>query len=1228
MLTTIAAAHRAFAREFRRHDPVLLARSFAGLLLDPELQRNNLRIEALVHLAMAWGRGTAAPTVSEIRQAFTAMDKGPCGYLEDPPEDLFVELIRTPFGQFRVLAGSWESAGYYVQRIVDVVEMLPDGPGYREIAEACTALLKLSDAICDRAGLHRYRIGGEAYRAGLTVDLAIRGRKAADHLRFSIADLDALGIDPAVLEPFVHTQPTSELLFGDFGRTALERHPLVRTEGGLVVMMPTAISVALRFFVIETLQAAGHGEALAGALAQAHLGSFERNRVLGGQRLKGLPFQKVEGALIGSAVREVEPGRVMQTILVIDDLAGFSETGLTEPTPNADSVLEAINQHRREGMSQGSDRPGFREGLVLVVLGGVGRAAVVGFEALEDSRWDIRIISAPDIDTLDSLDRVSALTLFRVSRAETLIEAMGAELHNINGFLNLVGWMRQLDGHLIPHGSMDDGLLDGDAALLIWVDQTAIRTLREEAARTWDRHLQLDIDRNWIPVQRSPPSLFLEDQTKPHYFSETFPPRGIFLTSKRAWWCTSETRPGTSARMAYERWRVVDLWLSRAAPILDRAFQDLAPGPIEWVAAFQAELTDRSGEQAPMPLEEARGLVEASAERARNRITTTCRPEWERGHAQEENIAERALVDGLVRAVALLADAALSDAARETIVASIVVSPQARQQHGFRSASYRDMVQASLPNPVIIEREDDATARLGLGWKVRERATGPWVEGKAECVGFLNALVTRLEDDLLLEIRKFNRKALLDALLLNHEAAARDLSQWNITSASVIALHDDQDAAYEAIMEWSARLNAITLTTRILLEIAVCEGLASAGHEPGELDLCRMMTLAAMIFHFGGDSDAIRWDVMEPKLRITPFGDVHANHEFSDTVVVPFSKMNAATRLRAAVADYAVNVREPTEQSSGERPADDFDAALEEAFEAPTVSIPILVEQVEQIGLQRGQPTIKINRSELVKLMVSAGARRAPELLEKLTLAPRESWRITPPRFEPKDRHPWRFRRQLSVLRRPILALDDGADPELLISPGLLREALDYTVANYRNGSFPEQQLGPLMRSWKARTDGRHGDFARDVGAALQAVGWTVEIDVPLTKVAGQKLDRDYGDFDVLAFHAQSSRVLLIECKDLQFRKTFGEVAEQLSDYRGEERRGKRDKLRRHLDRLDVMSRHLDRLQGYVRLRTTPVIEGHLVFRNPVPMTFALDRIRDRTSVLTMSDLDQIAPPI
>jgi len=70
----IAEAHPDVVEDIRGLDPVLTAAAFGCLLSMPELQANCFRIQALVHLALAFGEGTGAPTKELIAEQSSVWD--------------------------------------------------------------------------------------------------------------------------------------------------------------------------------------------------------------------------------------------------------------------------------------------------------------------------------------------------------------------------------------------------------------------------------------------------------------------------------------------------------------------------------------------------------------------------------------------------------------------------------------------------------------------------------------------------------------------------------------------------------------------------------------------------------------------------------------------------------------------------------------------------------------------------------------------------------------------------------------------------------------------------------------------------------------------------------------------------------------------------------------------------------------------------------------------------
>jgi hypothetical protein len=289
--------------------------------------------------------------------------------------------------------------------------------------------------------------------------------------------------------------------------------------------------------------------------------------------------------------------------------------------------------------------------------------------------------------------------------------------------------------------------------------------------------------------------------------------------------------------------------------------------------------------------------------------------------------------------------------------------------------------------------------------------------------------------------------------------------------------------------------------------------------------------------------------------------------------------------------------------------------------------IRFFVDYVEDLGIKQDELVLTLQRSKL--LMPALGGKtlspeKAQALVNALTLPTRPNWQDVPNGYDEKDRQPWRYRRRLSVLRKPLVQIDNASDPTIMVAPGLLRDGLIYAIGNYHRGDFPQWQLKPKMRSWRGKATGKREEFNAKVAERLKELGWLARPNVNMSAILGSAF-KPYGDIDVLAWKAASDRVLLMECKDLKFSKTLGEISEQLGDFRGELRAdGKPDDLLRHLNRVDAIQAHPSELIRYIGLNLTSAPEGHVVFKNPVPMQFVWERLKPRVGLHLFDTLDQL----
>jgi hypothetical protein len=1215
------------ARTLRSINPVKAAATIGGLLLKKRLQPNCVRLETLVHACVALGGGTRAPMSAVLVQGYAEVG-AVIGYMEDPPEDVFVGNIASKRGNYRVLEGIWETGTFYLQRIVNLADNLPADQNFAWIANAIHALLRLSEVCCERAGLSRNDLGSQAGEAVLPSDLANSSANLRQALRVNLNDLGKIGIEISDLDPFIFDPSArKELLNQSITNSTLEAHPVLVDGNELYLALPTAVSAAIRRFFIRIL---GSGENRPVLLRQL---AGEYSKVLGESplvRARGaqFPFSRQPWGTVCCFSQQVDQGRFLNVMFILDPLDGFEDDGLSGMYLGSDRLTEELRKVSHAMQTGAEQEAGFKSGITLVVMCGVGRGVAVEMPVEKRPRWDEEFLSAADFCTLGRFKGMEVLDFWRVLDMRSRLKTMNVQLHTINGFLNLYAWVDSLDGHLVPHAEIPEDFVSG-RHLSLSITQNALLDLRHKAATDWDPHVAQFVDGRWLLIMKEGASYFEEDHKQPLYghlpSERDGHPLGATSTAQRTWWYELGASSSGEDTGTYDRWKMVGTWLPLAVGCLERVFgKAIGPGPVLWRCVFEApeeslrpEKNDGTGDLSTS--------IAICVDHQKRTIELTIGPGFDKAIFHPINIAERALVRSLVCGVAELAGS--SQVPIDELVAEIVPSDSARHAHRFYAQDFRDHIQSlGHEEPIKLERLDAAAERLGIGWKARSPRDGGKIIGKEECQQFLNTLVGVLENDLCAELRQFDRTALLRMLLNNHEAAAASRDRWHRTSASILALRRDKQAAMQSMLKHEQRLNAIFQSSRNLMEIALCESPIVGGLVPGELDLTRLLARANELFHTGGWSDLIYWDCLEPTLIVRPLGDVHAKHDFMENVLDAFGNAAGEYRYTASAASYAKNLRqvEPMPDST-EKIDSRFLHAWRDDFGVDIGSFRRFLDAVEDLAIDRQLAVMTLRRSELIALGEDSEA--GTKIVDFFTLRPREAWKILPEGFDHKDIATWRFRRRLSALRRPLFQLTLDADPKIIFAPGLLREGLASTIQNYYSASYPDRHLNSAMRRYAGYARQRDGAaFNREVAARMSELGWQIESEILVTKILGQSFERNYGDVDVLAWDCAKGRILVLECKDLQFRKTYGEIAEQLADYRGvSSSNGKdRDSLRRHLDRVEILRGHSAQLGKFVGMDGGYTIESVVVFRDPVPMQFASGPIRDHAKVLIFQNLSSL----
>jgi hypothetical protein len=372
-------------------DAIETATLFSALLTKRELQANCLRLEVAVHLALAYCTGRGKPSEDFASKVFDDLGRGACGRSEDPAEDVFVGLVHTPNGNFRVLEGIREGTNFYLQVVLNVMYDLPDEHHYNRLRQAVEGLLRLSDAIAERAELIEHSLGKEFPLNDLPNALADELHALCSLVCFSHDELESLRIDQSLLTDFAfRLAEAANLREQSIGHTDLERYPIALKADSICVLLPSAISTAITRCVIETTVKSSV-VSFEHALVKEFSRLFSTIPVLGEGPLPHLPFRRLKGGFVASTIKQIDSGRYLQLVFHIDDLLGFQEAGLSGFNSEPRHLSLAIQTLVDIAASNAVTRPGFRDGLTLLVNCGYGRGFATSIRTLPE-RWRLVLL--------------------------------------------------------------------------------------------------------------------------------------------------------------------------------------------------------------------------------------------------------------------------------------------------------------------------------------------------------------------------------------------------------------------------------------------------------------------------------------------------------------------------------------------------------------------------------------------------------------------------------------------------------------------------------------------------------------------------------------------------------------------------------------------------------------------------------------------------------------------
>ena len=1210
----IAQENAELVRDLKKYDPVGVVPLLAGLLTVPDYQSNCIRLEILVALAVTYCRGRKKAHIEQAKKWFHLIGTSQCIHGEAPAEDVFVSLVQDDRRDYRLLEGVWEGSGFHTQRVLEALRARPDNATFAQTTKNVRALLTIADIVCERAGLGRYQIGSDSRHSTLSSNKLPGGRALTSRVTIDLAELERRGITRSDIEPFVlQPQMLKTMATQLIGSSYLDSHPLImHGDATLLAALPSSLSIAARNYAIEKIVDGDLISTFDAALAENYSRLFADTPLLGGPLGVQVQWNTAGPHRCSAVGLEIDNGYYLSIHAFLPSVQTHLE-GAFKTIYQTDAVLmEALNRSIKTACSHFANQPHFKGGVIIVVGCGWGKGYVTDDFDIKSPRWRFQGMSADDLVRMSRVRDMNPSYFWRIQDGLDAVTKAGVEIQNVNGILNLVGWVRHNNGHFVPQDSLQEETISPNRPLLLLPPSNLLRDVRAEIDSAYDRHGSTDDTGRRHDVQRAFPYPFFDSESLRRVYTSMDDLRHGALTSvyegKLCLWMSVSTPHITQRNLTYRLWEMAHEWHHRIGAALDAVIAPSVHGR-SLTVHIKFNDGDLDKKAAPRPtLDRLAALCTVGTTKDPNVRMVTFHCGFLAGFQHADNVAERLFVRNVV--IAYLQIIGLeTEKLVATIEGQVVVSPDARHFHLLQTQNFMDHVADTLPTNVVgVDAIDDAAVKIGLGWRVRPRSEGNKITGRQACTDFLAKIVDVLLEDTVDALAHFDRRSTLKLLVANCQKASAERNHWVRTSAAVLGLQGDNPETHGRFVEWMSKFSAAAVSSRVLTEVALCACPDESGGPCSSIELSKLIARIALIIRIGGFSDAIHYNALAPEVTISSLGDVLVRDEFGRLVVEPMLARATHDRVMQAAPLQRKNYDEPKVAGDfHESVGDEFwnTWKIEMGFDLNEALY--IIDALEKRGMAVHSAILEIPRSEYFDLVRSTtvSGEAAARFLDQFSLTTRPLWENVPRGFDRKDIYPWRLGRRLSFMTRPILNVDDGSDPALLIGLGALRSGFAYVVDGAYNGRLEQSffRTDEMRNTWWGKARDGHG-FNAEVAQAAVDANWTVRRNLGLPELLGQKVERDMGDIDVLAWRHDRRQVLVVECKDLSLARNYSEIAALLSDYQGAVVNGRKDRLKKHLDRVSLLRRHRGQVERFTGVREPQVVSG-LACSGVVPMQYA-----------------------
>lgn len=1159
-----------------------LCAGIGALQLVPVNAERQLRFERAAALVVGAPRDATRPRMSPRRwRAFLnsppiadeSVIRG-----EDPAENVFTGTVTFHGGAYTVFMGIADDSALLTQVLLHALNAAGSALPHefvREMNDLALCVLRIGNALADRADLARNVLPDSDPDRRVIVPSASAFNVLKAAVTFSDEGLEALcyPVSPDVLEPIV-SHSAVELNADDLTDLAYTYvRPIVRHGGSSTVITPSGLLVSLRHRIVIRALAEGLGETLTDQLTKASAAIVDDNlkTMRWAQHSWGRPDRPnwAEESFWG-----FDSDKGAHVLVVGDDLHDYSEA---DPfaggwSPGVDGRV----QDRISVVSQAlfDEFSSLTSVLHIVVLCGVGRAyAVDAGASTVDQHSSFALLSQSELGIISRYEAGDQLALWKFTTAEG----------HLRQTVMVHAWST-LDKYGAYRTARHSFYLSDQSATFLQFHTSYGNELRiADATRFdihavphWDGTSVIEVQRFWetteIPVYAPRPALMeqieflIEDQPMPIWVHQR----------------PHEVGDGVGRSLLFEMCETVTFWLWRAAPGIQGLLTHLAQTldhveiaidvvqPDLWTSV---ETDTRGGEWCEI-ISSAHGVVELALY-----------PSTQLALSGPDNSGERHILTEVVAALIDLVepdDVPDTRLAIEAVVDSFAPLGQMKKVMFLDTAANLSLLPGRLPHARSVREADieqildHAGPELASQLGIEPGPISP--ERHVEVLNTAVEIYLREFEELVVDLGVGD---LLDRLVTHHEAIVQALAHQRLTLPTQLACFGNEPGYVNRITDRIEDLTRADQSTRFVIEYVV----AQPPHGTNRLSLStfdRLIALANEIINKGMLSDAVFYGLADLDLSILPTGRLGINRDSRYVSgVEAFRSVKATSDKREAIEHFGSHWRSghPAEPLG----LDALNTVTEAEFGLNMTEHAHLVRSIIDLSLALDSEVRSLPHADVLKALVESlgwPMSKVARGINNLSLQPRATLFDVSYR---SDVFPWRFNRDLSYIRRPLLVRIVDDEPALVWGVRHLDRSGSYLLDAILSGRLKGTSAAMRTYLGTVRTEANEqfNDAVADAFERNSAliVKRRVKTFGPL-RIQRTRAE-SLGDIDVLVIDQGRRKIVAVEAKDFEQARNPFELQREVKKLFD----GKKSAAHHHSERLDWLRQNLSDVLAHLEIR-------------------------------------------